>query len=77
MERDSLMCAACAATSGRGEVPAHAAAEGHVWLLGSTAARVCVNVCGHVTTEGHKDVPALGCRLMPQGCVDLAWPAAF
>lgn len=36
-----------------------ATSEGHIWIYGLTAAKVCVDVCGlccHLATEGHVSV---------------------
>lgn len=35
-----------------GDIQKQAAFEGHIWVYGSAAARVCVNVMAHIITGG-------------------------
>lgn len=61
---------------GHGDVPAHAAAESHVWAHGHSAAEVYVNVCGsyyHERACGHPWSDLLPeIMVMSKGCAELA-----
>lgn len=69
------MGVACHEAQGHGEVLAHAAAEGQVWVHGREAVGVCVSSRAHITINGHADVLGVGLpsgtMLMSKGCAEL------
>ena len=68
VERNSLLGVANPATRGHHEVPAQAAAVGHVWVLAYASAGVSVNVHGSLTTREHGGIPGHGNHWELHGC---------